>query len=186
MNIIIWAIILGTIFGFVLQRVGAADPQKIIGMLRLTDMHLAKTILTGIGVSSALLFLGMLVGAIDSGHLSVKTLNWGVLGGGVLLGVGWALSGFCPGTGVVAAGSGRKDAVFFIIGGLVGAGIFIILYSQLAETGIFNNILGGKVTLAKTTEKYGVIFSNIHGAVVAGVLGVCMIVIAWIIPKSIR
>ncbi len=183
---IIWAIILGTIFGFVLQRIGAADPEKIIGMLRLTDMHLAKTILTAIGVSSGLLFVGMLTGVIDAGHLSIKTMNVGVLIGGAILGLGWGLSGFCPGTGVVAVGSGRKDAIFFIIGGLVGAGLFMILFSLLDKTGVFTDILGGAVTLAKTTDKADVIFSNLHGAIVAGVIGVAMIIIAWILPKSIR
>ena len=153
---LILAVFLGTAFGFILQRIGAADPDKIIGMLRLTDTHLMKTILTGIGVSSSLLFLGMASGVIDSAHLSVKSMYAGVPIGGVLLGIGWAISGFCPGTGLVAAGSGRKDAFFFIPGGLVGAGVFIFMYGALAETAIFDSLLGGKVTLAQT-GKYEVL-----------------------------
>jgi uncharacterized protein len=182
---ILLAIISGSLFGFVLQRVGAADPDKIIGMLRLTDLHLVKTILTGIGVSSSVLFIGMFAGLIDSSHLSVKAMYPGVLAGGAILGFGWALSGFCPGTGVVAAGSGRIDALLFIVGGLFGAGLFTLMYGSLAEMGLFNSILGGEVTLAGT-EKYDAVFSGINGAILATIIGLILIVVAFRLPRSIR
>lgn len=182
---ILLAIILGTLFGFVLQRIGAADPDKIIGMLRLTDLHLVKTILTGIGVSSSILFLGMSLGFIDSDHLSVKSMYVGVLIGGALLGSGWAIGGFCPGTGLVAAGTGRKDALFFILGGLVGSGLFIMMYAGLTDTIIFDSLLGGKVTLAQT-EKYNALVGGINGALLATIIGVSLIFISSKLPDSLR
>lgn len=182
---IILAVFLGTAFGFVLQRIGAADPDKIIGMLRLTDTHLIKTILTGIGVSSSILFLGMTAGIIDTAHLSVKSMYAGVPIGGVLLGIGWAISGFCPGTGLVAAGSGRKDALFFILGGLVGAGLFMFTYGSLAETAIFNSLLGGRVTLAQT-GKYEALVSGLNGTLLAVMISAGFIVLSIKLPRSIR
>ena len=94
----------------------------------------------------------------DCGQVTV-----GVLAGGALLGFGRAIAGFCPGTELVAAGTGRKDAVFFILGGLVG---FIYMYPRLADTMLFNSLLGGlsggKLTLAQT-EQYDALLGSIDG-----------------------
>ena len=93
MNILL-AIILGALFGFMLHRVGASNPENIINMLRLTDFHLMKVILFAIAVSSALLFIGFAIGGIDPAHVSVKASYWGVIAGGLVLGTGWAMAGY--------------------------------------------------------------------------------------------
>lgn len=178
------AVILGSFFGFVLQRIGAADPDKIINMLRLRDLHLMKTILTGIGVSSILLFAGMVIGLIDSGHLSVKSMYWGVVIGGIILGIGWAMSGFCPGTGVVAAGSGRIDALFFLLGGLVGAGLYTLMYEALKDTFLMKSLFGGKTTLVQTGE-YQAILTAVPGWAIGIIIGVVLIGIAALLPNEI-
>ncbi len=182
---ILFAIVLGVLFGFVLQRVGASDPEKIVGMLRLTDLHLMKAIFTGIGLSSAVLFLGLMSGIVDSGHLSVKTMYWGVAAGGLMLGFGWALSGFCPGTGVVAAGSGRKDALFFIFGGLVGAGLFTIMYRSVEGTWLLEKVWGGKTTLV-LTGKSSALLEMGWSPLIAIVIGLAMMWIAKVLPERFR
>ncbi len=183
MNIIL-SIVLGILFGFVLQKTGAANPQKIIDMLRLKDFHLMKVIFLSIGISSLALFVLLVLGAIDTGNLSVKSSYLGVIVGGGIFGLGWAISGFCPGTGIVAAGAGRKDALSFILGGLVGALIFMLIYGSLKATFLFNE-LGGKVTLATTgNEKYEALFPSLPGFVVAGVMAIAFTAIAWKLPEN--
>lgn len=181
---IILAIVLGTLFGFVLHRVGASNPQRIIDMLRLKDFHLMKAILFGIAVASALLFVGMTIGIIEPSHLSVKTSYWGVIGGGFILGLGWAIAGYCPGTGVAALGDGRKDALFFIFGGLIGALIYMLIFANVKSTGLLDEILGGKSTLALTETSYPAIIDNIPGVMVALVIAIVFAIIAWLLPKS--
>lgn len=184
---IILAIVLGTAFGFALHRVGASNPEYIINMLRLTDLHLMKVILFAIALSSGLLFLGMGIGIIDAGHLSVKTSYWGVLIGGAFLGGGWALSGYCPGTGVAALGDGRKDAIFFVLGGLVGAEVYMLVYGSLNESFLLRNIFGGNVTLAMTSnEAYTGILSGIPGMLVAAALAILFAAVARKLPGAFR
>lgn len=183
MNIFL-AIILGLLFGFVLERVGAANPQKIINMLILKDLHLMKAILLGIGFSSLILFVLLSIGIIDASHLSIKSSYVGVIIGGGILGIGWAVSGFCPGTGVVACGARRKDAISFILGALIGAFIYMLLYEFLEDTFLFKD-LGSKITLAVSgNEKFPALLPSIPGIVVAGIIAIMLIAIAWKLPNS--
>ncbi len=183
MNVFL-AIVLGLLFGFILQKVGAANPQRIIDMLRFKDLHLMKAILLGIGISSLLLFSFLGLGIIDVSHVSVKPSYWGVIVGGAILGLGWAVSGFCPGTGVVAAGAGRKDALSYILGGLLGAFSFMLVYAPLKSSALYND-LGGKITLAATgSDKFEALLPDIPSIIVAGAIAIIFIFIAWKLPSK--
>jgi len=166
-----------------LHRVGAANPHNIINMLRLKDLHLMKVILFAIGISSLVLFILLTAGLLNPAHISIKTAYIGVLIGGLIFGVGFAITGYCPGTSLVGAGGGRKDALFFILGGLIGALLFTLSFGWLKSTFLFKEIAGGKVTLANTgISKYPAIFDNIPALAVAGILAVVFMLIAWKLP----
>lgn len=185
MNHIILAIIIGLLFGFVLQKVGASNPERIVQMLRLKDLHLMKAILLAIGLSSLTLFLFMTLGIIDNAHLDVKDAYIGVIVGGAILGLGWAMVGFCPGTGLVAAGEGRKDAWVFILGGLVGAFVFTLLYGYLEPTFLFDKIAGGKTTLADTEiDKYLNLTPALPAIVVVSLISSFLMVVSWVLPDG--
>lgn len=186
MTIVILAIIIGLAFGFTLNRIGATNPQNIINMLRLTDLRLFKSIAFGIGLSSVLLFGGMAIGLIDPAHLSVKSAYIGVIIGGGIFGAGFAIGGYCPGTSLGAAAVGRKDALFFIAGGLLGAFAYMLSYGWIKTTFLLDKIAGGKVTLAVSgNDKYDALFSSFSGTTLALILGVAFMAFAWFLPNEI-
>ncbi|WP_298678572.1 YeeE/YedE thiosulfate transporter family protein [uncultured Lentibacter sp.] len=182
---ILLAIVIGAAFGAVLDRIGATNPTWIGRMLALTNLNLMKTILLAIGTGSILMFAGQMLGLVDVGHMSVKAAYAGVFIGGLMLGAGWAASGFCPGTGVCAAASGRKDALFFIAGGLLGAAAYMVTYPAWKASGLLNDIAGGKTTLGSVPgAKYDGLMA-LSGDLVGIVMGLAFVVIAFVLPERI-
>ena len=186
---IVLAIIVGLTFGFVLHRVGAGNPQHIINMLRLQDLHLAKVILFGIGSSSLVLFILLAIGLIDQSHINIKTAYIGVIIGGLIFGIGFAIGGYCPGTCLVGVGDGRKDAIYFVLGGLFGAGVFTLLYGWIKSTfpSLFDSIAGGKTTLADTgIDKFQGLFEGVPPLAIAGTIAIIFMIGAWKLPKKLN
>ena len=183
MTSIILAIVIGAAFGAVLDRIGATNPNWIGKMLTLTHLHLMKTILLAIGTGSVLMFGGQMLGLVDVGHMSVKTAYVGVFIGGLLLGAGWAAAGYCPGTGVCAAASGRKDALFFIAGGLLGAAAYMLTYPAWKASGLLD---GEKMTLGAVPGTEYPAFFNLSGDVLGVVMGLAFVAIAIALPERLR
>lgn len=184
MNILL-AIVIGAAFGATLDRIGATSPNWIIRMLSLRNLHLMKTILLAIGTGSILMFGGQMLGLVDVMHMSVKTAYVGVFIGGLMLGAGWAASGYCPGTGVCAAASGRKDALFFIAGGLLGAAAYMVTYPSWKASGLLDKLVGGKVTLGSIPgAKYDGLMA-FSGDILGIVLGLVFVVVAFVLPDRL-
>lgn len=182
---ILLAIVIGAAFGAVLDRIGATNPTYIGRMLALTNLNLMKTILLAIGTGSVLMFAGQMIGLVDVGHMSVKTAYVGVFVGGLMLGAGWAASGFCPGTGVCAAASGRKDALFFIAGGLLGAAAYMVTYPAWKASGMLDDVMGGKTTLGTVPGSKFDGLTAMSGDIIGILMGLAFIVIAFVLPERI-
>ncbi|WP_282058573.1 YeeE/YedE thiosulfate transporter family protein [Lentibacter algarum] len=182
---ILLAIVIGAAFGAVLDRIGATNPTYIGRMLALTNLNLMKTILLAIATGSVLMFAGQMIGLVDVGHMSVKAAYVGVFVGGLMLGAGWAASGFCPGTGVCAAASGRKDALFFIAGGLLGAAAYMVTYPAWKASGMLDDVMGGKTTLGTVPGSKFDGLTAMSGDIIGILMGLAFIVIAFVLPERI-
>ena len=147
MTALILSLIAGVAMGALIQRVRASSPAMIAANLRLENLSIIKFMATTIAVGAILAYLTMAVVGRDAMHFDIKpTYVVGVLLGGLIFGVGFGLGGYCPGTCVVGAGEGRKDAFFAVLGGVVGAFLFTILFTSVIAP--MNKLLDyGKLTL---------------------------------------
>jgi uncharacterized membrane protein YedE/YeeE len=127
-------LVFGAVFGFVLSRSGAADYDFIQGMFLLTNFQLYGIIGSAVAVTAPALFLLKRYGKTLLGQPLVIELKPGHRGnvvGGVLFGVGWSITGMCPGPILVNVGEGKLYALAALAGALVGAGAFGIAYPKL-------------------------------------------------------
>jgi uncharacterized membrane protein YedE/YeeE/rhodanese-related sulfurtransferase len=118
---------LGFLFGFVLERAGFGNARKLAGQFYLNDMTVFKVMFTAILVAMVGLFGLQSVGLADLSMLWINpTFFPAQAAGGFLLGVGFIMSGLCPGTSVVSMVSGRIDAWVAFAGIFVGIGMFTL------------------------------------------------------------
>jgi uncharacterized membrane protein YedE/YeeE len=132
MKTLIYGLITGVLFGFFLQKARVIRYDKQIGALRLMDMTIVKFMLSSVLVGMVGVYLLQDLGLAK---LSVKpTVLGGNILGGLIFGLGWGMLGYCPGTSAGALGEGRWDAVWGILGMLVGAALFAEAYPGLKKT----------------------------------------------------
>lgn len=119
------AFIIGIGFGFVLESNGFSSSRRLAGMFYGYDTTVLKVFFTAAIVGSlGLLFLGLFKW-IDLSSIYINpTYLWSTLGGGVIMGAGFILGGYCPGTSFCAASIGKIDALAFIGGMFIGILIF--------------------------------------------------------------
>jgi uncharacterized membrane protein YedE/YeeE len=128
------AVVAGVFFGFFLERGGLGNPHKITGVFYLTDFTVPKVMFTAVLVASTGLYLLSDLRLLDiSRVLFVPTYFWPQAAGGALFGVGYVLSGYCPGTAVAGAATGRTDALISMAGIGAGSYLFASYYPQIEK-----------------------------------------------------
>lgn len=134
---IISALIFGLVFGFLLQKGGVGKYHILLGQLLLQDWTVVKVMLTAVVVGMVGIFVLHHFAKVNL-HIKPTKLGANMIGG-LLFGAGFALIGYCPGTGAAALGQGSWDALFGMAGLVAGSW----LYAELSGT------------LKKTVEKWG-------------------------------
>ncbi len=111
----------GALFGFILSRVDATNYDAIHGMFRLTDLHLMGVIGLAVAVAATGFALAKRKDVPAARAIKPKPMKPGVVWGSVLFGIGWAVSGTCPGTALAQLGEGTIAGGITIVGIALGA-----------------------------------------------------------------
>ncbi|WP_320110783.1 YeeE/YedE thiosulfate transporter family protein [Draconibacterium orientale] len=116
---------IGIGFGFALEQAGFSSSRKLAGMFYGYDTTVLKVFFTAAIVALAGSQLLSYFGLLDLNLVYVNPYYLtATLVGGVIMGAGFIMGGFCLGTGISALSIGKIDALFFLIGGLIGAFLF--------------------------------------------------------------
>ena len=117
--------LIGFAFGFTLEMSGFGNSRKLAAQFYFTDLTVLKVMFTAIVTAMLLTFGAAGLGILDFSQVWVNPtyLSSGILGG-LIMGVGFIIGGFCPTTSLAAASTGKIDGMFFVGGGFFGAFLF--------------------------------------------------------------
>jgi len=156
--------VIGFGFGYALEISGFGNSKKLAAQFYFKELTVLKVMFTAIVVAMVLIFAASGLGLLDYNLVWVNpTYLWPGIVGGLIMGVGFIVGGFCPGTSLVAMVTKKIDGLFFVLGGLFGIFVFGEVVDYFAI--FWNSSYYGRLTLMD-------VFNLPTGVVV--VLVVCM------------
>jgi hypothetical protein len=144
------AFLLGTGFGFSLERAGFGSARKLTAVFYLYDMAVVKVMFTAIVTAMTGIAVLSMAGVLDLGELYVEPTSLAAQAvGGLVFGAGFIVGGYCPGTSIAAIATGRKDGIAFALGMLAG----VLAYVELTPgiDGWIKANAQGEMTLPSVT-----------------------------------
>lgn len=126
------ALLVGSGFGFALERAGFGSADRIVPIFYFRDFRVLRVMFSAIVTAMLGLYLFDLAGWMPVSAIGILDTHYlPQLVGGLLLGAGFIIGGYCPGTSVVGAVSGKIDSMLFILGIFGGSMVFTIAYPAL-------------------------------------------------------
>lgn len=143
---LIIAVVIGIGFGFFLERAGFGSARKLAAQFYFKDMAVFKVMFTAIITAMLGLFYFSWLGWIDLSQVYIgNTYLVPMMLGGFILGVGFVIGGYCPGTSAVACATGKIDGYFFAFGVMFGIFAFGEVFPWISD--FFNSTPMGRITL---------------------------------------
>jgi len=143
---LIIALILGFGFGFILEQAGFSSSRKLIGLFYGKNFIVLKVFFTA-GITAMILVLvsGQL-GLLDLSLIYINpTFLTSAIIGGLIMGIGFIVGGFCPGTSICASAIGKLDGITFVMGGFLGVYLFMEIYPLIEGMYFAGNM--GNITI---------------------------------------
>lgn len=168
---LILAFLVGIGFGFFLERAGFGSARKLTAQFYLTDLAVFKVMFTAIVTALLGIFYLSWIGWVDLSLVYVpNTYLAPQILGGLLLGFGFIVGGYCPGTSVVGTATGRFDGFVFLLGLMAGILAFGEAYPLLE--GFVNSTDLGPITLPEALHvSYGLVVFAVVAMALVGFWG---------------
>lgn len=161
------AFVIGIGFGFFLERAGFGSGRKLAAQFYLTDLTVFKVMFTAIVTAMVGLFWLSVLGFVDLSLVYVsQTYLVPQIVGGFVLGIGFVIGGYCPGTSCVAASTGKYDGMVYIGGIIVGVFVFGEMFPLLED--FYSATSMGRITLP---ELFGMSYGLLVFLVVVMAIG---------------
>lgn len=179
LNLIV-ALLIGIAFGFILEQAGFSTSKKLVGLFYGYDFTVLRVFFTA-GLTA-------MIGVIAFGHFGILDTNliyvnptfiWSALTGGLIMGLGFVVGGFCPGTSICAAAIGKIDAMIFIAGSLIG--IFIFAEGYPLFEGFYKSGFWGSPQMFKTLGMSQAVF-----AVILTVVAVATFILTTLVETKVN
>ncbi|HEX7411635.1 MAG TPA: YeeE/YedE thiosulfate transporter family protein [Bacteroidales bacterium] len=144
-------LLLGMAFGFVLEASGFSSSRKLAGVFYGYDFVVLKVFFTGAITAMVGLLYFSYLGWVDFSMIYINpTFVTSAITGGVIMGLGFIMGGFCPGTSFCGAAIGKIDAMIFTVGMFIGVFLFSeafplfekIYYGGAMGNSMVNEVLG--------------------------------------------
>ncbi len=140
------AILLGIVFGFLLEASGFSSSRNLAGVFYGYNFVVLRVFFTAVIVAMTGLLYFDYLGWIDLSKIFIlPTFLWPMIFGGIIMGIGFVMGGFCPGTSFTAIAIGKLDGLFFTIGLFIGIYIFSLAFPLFEKFYTSGNL--GNVTL---------------------------------------
>jgi len=137
---------IGFAFGFILESAGFGDSRRLAAQFYFRDLRVLKVMFTAIIVAMILIFLSTALGILDYDDVWVNpTYLWPGIVGGLIMGVGFIVGGYCPGTSLVSMATLKVDGIFFVLGVIAG----VLAFGETVATfnSFWNSGYMGRFTL---------------------------------------
>lgn len=177
---LIIAFFLGIGFGFILEQAGFSSTKKLVGLFYGYDFTVLRVFFTaGITAMGGVLLMGH-YGVLDLDIIYVNpTFLKSALIGGAIMGAGFIIGGFCPGTSICALAIGKLDALAFVFGAILGVWGFIESFPLLEELYKANNM--GQIRIS---DYFGI--SNIAFGFIMTLIAIAAFVVTWYIENRVN
>jgi len=127
------SLLIGIAFGVALEQAGFGSSRRLSGIFYFRDMAVLKVMFTAVIVAMLGITYAKTFGWVTMENVYfMPTLYAAQIVGGLVFGVGFVMSGWCPGTGAVGLASGKIDALVFLLGAIGGSMLYNEVYPILA------------------------------------------------------